>query len=89
MALCSRRLASSGVARALRGFPYGESLLYVANDWHTALLPVYLRAFYQDHFKLGFARSILVVHNIAHQGRNHLMTRGAWVCRIITLGRFS
>ena len=39
------------------GFPYGdESLLYVANDWHTALLPVYLRAFYQDHFKLGRAR---------------------------------
>jgi hypothetical protein len=30
------------------GVPFGdESLLYVANDWHTALLPVYLRAFYQ------------------------------------------
>ena len=73
------------------GFPYGdESLLYVANDWHTALLPVYLRAFYQDHFKLGFARSILVVHNIAHQGRSHSDgQRGAWVWRMITLGRFS
>ena len=54
------------------GFPYGtESLVYVANDWHTALLPVYLRAFYQDHFILGFARSVLVVHNISHQGRSH------------------
>ena len=52
------------------GFPYGdESLLYIANDWHTALLPVYLRAFYQEHMKLGYARSVLVVHNIAHQGR--------------------
>lgn len=30
------------------GFPYGdESLVYIANDWHTAILPVYLRAFYQ------------------------------------------
>jgi starch synthase len=53
------------------GFPYGdESLCYIANDWHVALLPVYLRAFYQEHMKLGFARSILVVHNIAHQGRS-------------------
>lgn len=52
------------------GFPYGdESLVYIANDWHTALLPVYLRAFYQEHMKLGFARSVLIVHNIAHQGR--------------------
>ena len=52
------------------GFPYGdESLLYVANDWHVALLPVYLRAFYHEHMKLGFARSALIVHNIAHQGR--------------------
>ena len=52
------------------GFPYGdESLLYVANDWHVALLPVYLRAFYHEHMKLGVARSALIVHNIAHQGR--------------------
>ena len=52
------------------GFPYGdESLLYVANDWHVALLPVYLKAFYHEHMKLGFARSALVIHNIAHQGR--------------------
>ncbi|XRA96195.1 glycogen glucosyltransferase [Pycnococcus provasolii] len=54
------------------GFPYGtESLVYVANDWHTALLPVYLQAFYKEHFHLGFARSVLVVHNISHQGRSH------------------
>uniref|UniRef100_A0A7S0SDU2 Starch synthase, chloroplastic/amyloplastic n=1 Tax=Mantoniella antarctica TaxID=81844 RepID=A0A7S0SDU2_9CHLO len=53
------------------GVPFGdESLLYVANDWHTALLPVYLRAFYQEHMQLGYARSVLIVHNIAHQGRS-------------------
>ena len=54
------------------GFPFGdENLIYVSNDWHTGLLPVYLRAFYQDHFKLGYARAVHIVHNIAHQGRAH------------------
>ena len=54
------------------GFPFGdENLIYVSNDWHTGLLPVYLKAFYQDHFKLGFARAVHIVHNIAHQGRAH------------------
>jgi len=54
------------------GYPFGdESLVYIANDWHTALLPVYLRAFYQDHDKLGYARSMLIIHNISHQGRSN------------------
>ena len=55
------------------GTPYGdESLLFVANDWHTALVPVYLQAHYRDHGKLSFARCAFVVHNIAHQGRGPL-----------------
>ena len=60
-----------GVPRVCGG-PYGdERVCGIANDWHVALLPVLLlRAFYQEHMKLGFARSILVVHNIAHQGRS-------------------
>ena len=38
--------------------PYGDSdLVYMANDWHTSLLPVYLTAYYQDHGKLPYARS--------------------------------
>jgi len=52
------------------GVPYGDqSLVFLANDWHTALLPVYLQAFYRDHGKMTFARCCLVVHNMAHQGR--------------------
>jgi len=52
------------------GIPYGdENLLFMANDWHTALLPVFLRAYYQDYDKLTFARCTMVVHNLAHQGR--------------------
>jgi len=52
------------------GYPFGdENLCYLANDWHTALLPVYLKAFYHDHMKLGYARASIIIHNIAHQGR--------------------
>lgn len=52
------------------GEPYGESnLVFIANDWHTALLPVYLQAHYRDWGRMQFARSVLVLHNMAHQGR--------------------
>lgn len=55
------------------GVPYGDqNLVFLANDWHTALLPVFLQGFYRDHGKLTFARCCLVVHNMAHQGRGPL-----------------
>jgi glycogen synthase len=50
------------------GAPYGDgNLVFIANDWHTALLPVYLKAYYRDHGLMQYARSVLVIHNIAHQ----------------------
>ena len=56
------------------GVPYGdENLIFVANDWHAALLPVYLQAYYRDHGKFEFARSCFVIHNMAHQGRGPLV----------------
>ncbi|XP_022739289.1 granule-bound starch synthase 2, chloroplastic/amyloplastic-like isoform X2 [Durio zibethinus] len=52
------------------GVCYGDgNLVFIANDWHTALLPVYLKAYYRDNGLMSFTRSILVIHNIAHQGR--------------------
>ncbi|XP_027352402.1 granule-bound starch synthase 2, chloroplastic/amyloplastic-like [Abrus precatorius] len=52
------------------GVCYGDgNLAFIANDWHTALLPVYLKAYYRDHGLMKYARSVLVIHNIAHQGR--------------------
>ena len=56
--------------------PLGEeSLVFVANDWHTALLPFYLQAHYRDHGKYAYARSAFVLHNMAHQGRGPLDER--------------
>ena len=50
------------------GVPYGDgNLVFIANDWHTALLPVYLKAYYRDHGLMQYTRSVLVIHNIAHQ----------------------
>ncbi|GJM86824.1 hypothetical protein PR202_ga02719 [Eleusine coracana subsp. coracana] len=52
------------------GSVYGDgNLVFIANDWHTALLPVYLKAYYRDNGLMQFTRSVLVIHNIAHQGR--------------------
>lgn len=50
------------------GVCYGDgNLAFIANDWHTALLPVYLKAYYRDHGLMKYTRSVLVIHNIAHQ----------------------
>uniref|UniRef100_A0A1D1XC96 starch synthase n=1 Tax=Anthurium amnicola TaxID=1678845 RepID=A0A1D1XC96_9ARAE len=52
------------------GVCYGDgNLAFIANDWHTALLPVYLKAYYRDNGLMKYTRSVLVIHNIAHQGR--------------------
>ncbi|KAK6155085.1 hypothetical protein DH2020_009333 [Rehmannia glutinosa] len=55
------------------GICYGDgNLVFIANDWHTALLPVYLKAYYRDNGLMQYTRSVLVIHNIAHQGRGPL-----------------
>ncbi|KXZ56723.1 hypothetical protein GPECTOR_1g651 [Gonium pectorale] len=52
------------------GITYGDdNLCFIANDWHTALLPVYLQAHYRDYGKMTYARCVFVIHNMAHQGR--------------------
>jgi len=59
------------------GFAYGDNnTVFVANDWQTCLLPVYLQAYYRDHGKMLGARSIMVIHNMAHQGRGPLTLLG-------------
>lgn len=39
-----------------------------ANDWQTALLPVYLKTWFWNHPALGRTASVLTIHNIAYQG---------------------
>lgn len=50
------------------GVAYGDgNLVFIANDWHTALVPVYLQAYYRDNGYMEYSRSVLVIHNMAHQ----------------------
>ncbi|MEJ2602191.1 MAG: glycogen synthase [Gammaproteobacteria bacterium] len=38
------------------------------NDWHTALIPVFLKTLYQWDRLFAATRSVLAIHNIAYQG---------------------
>lgn len=51
----------------LQGSVYGEDIIFIANDWHAALVPVYLAAKYRPGGTYTSARSILCIHNLRHQ----------------------
>ena len=61
-------------APGVLGFGGGGSdtnarLVFVANDWHAALVPVLLASHYRHHHpSLSTARCVLIIHNVAHQG---------------------
>ncbi len=40
-----------------------------ANDWHTAIIPVYLNAFYRNRDEYRFIKTVLSIHNIEFQGK--------------------
>jgi starch synthase len=47
---------------------YGQECVFVANDWHAALVPVYLAAKYRPHGVYEASRSVVAIHNLRHQG---------------------
>ncbi|XP_028096825.1 granule-bound starch synthase 1, chloroplastic/amyloplastic-like [Camellia sinensis] len=49
--------------------PYGEDVVFIANDWHTALLPCYLKTKYKPMGIYKNARVVFCIHNIAYKGR--------------------
>jgi len=48
--------------------PAGDDVVFVANDWHAGLVPVYLGAHYRRHGVYRDARTVLALHNLRHQG---------------------
>ncbi|XP_078431341.1 glycogen/starch synthase, ADP-glucose type [Wolffia australiana] len=52
----------------LGGFTYGEKCLFLVNDWHAALVPVLLSAKYRPYGIYKDSRTVLAIHNLAHQG---------------------
>ncbi|EPS58867.1 hypothetical protein M569_15944, partial [Genlisea aurea] len=47
---------------------YGEKTIFVANDWHSGLVPVLLAAKYRPRGVYTEARCVFVIHNMAYQG---------------------
>lgn len=48
--------------------PYGEKVVFMANDWQAALLPVYLVHRHRPRGEYKDARCLFVVHNFGFQG---------------------
>ncbi|KAK3194523.1 hypothetical protein Dsin_025833 [Dipteronia sinensis] len=49
--------------------PFGEDVVFIANDWHTALLACYLKTIYKPKGMYKTAKVVFCIHNIAYQGR--------------------
>jgi granule-bound starch synthase len=56
---------------ATKALPFGtgEDSVFVANDWHSALVPLMLKEVYQPRGEFKNAKCAFCIHNIAFQGR--------------------
>ncbi|PKM85888.1 MAG: glycogen synthase GlgA [Firmicutes bacterium HGW-Firmicutes-12] len=58
---------SRAVLESLPKLGYKPDILH-CHDWHTALISVFLRAFYADISSYEGIKTILTIHNISYQG---------------------
>ncbi|CAG9462036.1 unnamed protein product [Pedinophyceae sp. YPF-701] len=56
---------------ATRALPFGpgENCTFIANDWHSAMLPVLIKEVYKPAGSFTNAKVAFCIHNIAFQGR--------------------
>lgn len=54
---------------SLGGFPYGQDVTFVANDWHAALLPMYIKVDREQNGKWKNTKVATLLHNMVFQGR--------------------
>lgn len=52
---------------ACKAMDFSPDLVH-ANDWPTGLLPLILKAHFDNDPHLGMTRSVLTIHNLGHQG---------------------
>ena len=65
--LCHAALAATEKLK-LGGHAYGQDVTFVANDWHAALVPMYLKM-EQSKGQWKDAKSAILLHNLVFQGR--------------------
>lgn len=54
---------------SLGGYPYGQDVVFVANDWHAALLPMYIKVAKERGDGWLNAKCTMLLHNLVFQGR--------------------
>ena len=59
---------SKAILEALQHLDWYPDVIH-ANDWQTALIPVFLRAFYMGAEKYQPIKTLYTIHNIEYQGR--------------------
>ena len=58
---------SRACLEVIRRGHYSADIIH-ANDWQTAMAPVYLKSLYADVEELARVRSLFTIHNLAYQG---------------------
>lgn len=66
----------------LGGCTFGDEILFIANDWQSGLVPVYMCYKYRAHGRYTNARVIYTVHNLGYQGVYHIID----ACKFFGLG---
>lgn len=59
---------SKAVLEAIKIIDFVPDIIH-CNDWHTALLPVYLDTYYRGESQLKNAKTVFTIHNIEFQGK--------------------
>ncbi len=67
---------SKAVLDILNMLDYFPDVIHV-NDWQTALLPVYLNAFYRSDARYNRIKTVLSIHNIEFQGKYNPIILGS------------
>ena len=58
---------SRGILEVLKRLGWAPDIIH-CNDWHTGLVPVYLKTLYKDDPFYKDTRTVFTVHNMAYQG---------------------
>ncbi|CAG9463241.1 unnamed protein product [Pedinophyceae sp. YPF-701] len=61
-------LPESGPGGDSRTSRYGQNCVFVANDWHAGLIPVYIHSRFRPYGVYENARTVFAIHNLAYQG---------------------
>ena len=67
-ALLCRAALEAPLRVPLGGELLGEDVLFHCNDWHTALLPVFLESAYRSVGRFPRSPAVLAIHNAGHHG---------------------